>query len=204
MTEKDLSRDSACGPRLKARGDAVEKKVQWPRGRRFLDFRDRTDHAGALGFPGGWSGASPAMGPAPRPCGAIRIVPNYPARAGVWLHAPDNSSGKKKGIEFVERAPKPYVQVVIDDLDIVVHDPEGHYDADHYDRYATFEQARDAALCCNEDVLDEGDYEGEDHKDRLEAMLRLLEAARSFQDLDSQPDYRRLLERIVPAWPAAA
>ena len=70
---------------------------------------------------------------------------------------------------------KPYVQVVIDSVDTVVHDPDGHYDADRYDRYATFEQARDAALCCIEDVLDEGDYEGEDHKARLEATLRLLE-----------------------------
>jgi hypothetical protein len=104
----------------------------------------------------------------------------------------------------MDRVCKPYVQVVIDDLDAVVHDPEGHFNADQYDRHATFEQARDAALCCIEDVLDEGDYEGEDHKDRLESMLRLLEAARSFEDLNSQPDYRRLLERLVPTWPAAA
>jgi hypothetical protein len=104
----------------------------------------------------------------------------------------------------MDRVLKPYVQLVIDDVDTVVYDPEGHYDADRHDRYATFEQARDAALCCIEDVLEEGDYEGEGLGAGLEAMLRLLEAAGSFEDLDSHPDYRRLLERLASAHPAAA
>ncbi len=104
----------------------------------------------------------------------------------------------------MDQAVKPYVRVAIDGVDTVVHDPEIHYDADRYDRYATFEQARDAALCCIEDVLDEGDYEDEGHKAELEAMFGLLEAAPSFEDLESQPDHRRLLERLEPARPAAA
>ena len=101
----------------------------------------------------------------------------------------------------MDPAPKPYVQVVIDGVDTVVHDPEGLYDADRYDRYATFEQARDAALCCIEDVLDEGDYDGDDHKAGLEAMLRPLEAARCMEELEGQLDYRRLLERLVMSRP---
>jgi hypothetical protein len=104
----------------------------------------------------------------------------------------------------MEPAPKPYVQVVIDDVDLVVHDPEGLYDADLYDRYTTFEQARDAALCCIEDVLEEEDYESQGHKTRLEAMLQLLEAAEAFEDLEGRPEYRRLLERHTPARPVAA
>ena len=43
----------------------------------------------------------------------------------------------------------------------MVLDPESHNDAENYDRYATYEQARDAALCCIEDVLEEGDHDGE-------------------------------------------
>lgn len=100
--------------------------------------------------------------------------------------------------------PKPFVQVVIDGVDSVIHDPEGHYDADRYDRYSTFEQARDAALSCIEDVLDEGDYDGEGHKAELLAMLGRLEASSSFEDLESQPGYCRILERLEPVHPVAA
>lgn len=104
----------------------------------------------------------------------------------------------------MDRAPRPYVQVAIDDVDTVVFDREGLYDAEQYDCYSTFDQARDAALSCIEDVLDEGDYDGEPHKAELEAMHTLLEAARSFEDLDAQVEYRRFLERLAPARPFAA
>jgi hypothetical protein len=104
----------------------------------------------------------------------------------------------------MERAAKPYVQVVVDDVDTVVYDPEGHYDADLYDRYASFEQARDAALSCIEDVLEEGDYEGDNHKAGLTTMLGLLEAAQTLEDLADQPEYRQLLKRLTSARPVAA
>src|SRR4051812_22546793 len=107
-------------------------------------------------------------------------------------------------IGAMDRAPRPYVQVAIDDVDTVVFDGDGHYDAEEYDCYATFDQARDAALSCIEDVLDEGDYDGEAHMAGLEAMHTLLEAARSFEDLEGQPEYRRFLERLAPARPFAA
>jgi hypothetical protein len=104
----------------------------------------------------------------------------------------------------MERVTKPYVQVAVDDVDTVVYDPEGRYDADLYDRYSSFEQARDAALSCIEDVLEEGDYEGENHKTGLETMLGLLEAAQILEDLEGQPEYRRLLKRLDLARPVAA
>ena len=99
---------------------------------------------------------------------------------------------------------KPYVHLSINAVDAVAFDPEGHYDADRNDRYATFEQARDAAQSSIELMLDEGDYDGEDHKEELELMLNLLESAASFEDLDSQSEYRCLLDRLVSAVPAAA
>ncbi len=88
----------------------------------------------------------------------------------------------------MDRAPKPYVQVVIDSVDTVIHDAEGVYDADRYDRYATFEQARDAAMSCIEDVLEEGDYDGEGHKAGLESMLGLLEEGATIEDLAGQAE----------------
>lgn len=104
----------------------------------------------------------------------------------------------------MEHDPKPYVQVVIDGVEAIVHDPEGRYDIDQFDRYATFEQARDAALTCIEYALDEADYEDEAHRAGLEAMLGLLERADSFEALDGHPEYRRLIERLTPAWTVAA
>jgi hypothetical protein len=53
-------------------------------------------------------------------------------------------------------------------------------------------------------MLDEADYDGEDHKEELEQMLSLLEAARTFDDLQGQAEYRRLLERLVTGRLAAA
>ena len=56
----------------------------------------------------------------------------------------------------MEQAPKPYVQESPSTtVDIVVFDPEGRYDPEQYDRFVNFEQSRDAALCCIEDVLEE-------------------------------------------------
>src|SRR3954449_9628366 len=96
----------------------------------------------------------------------------------------------------MEPTAKPYVHTSINAVDAVAFDPEGRYDADRHDRYITFEQARDAALTSIELMLDEGDYDGEDHKEELEQMLGLLESARTFDDLDRRSEYRRLLERL--------
>jgi hypothetical protein len=99
----------------------------------------------------------------------------------------------------MEPASKPYVHISINAVDAVAFDPEGHYDADRNDRYSTFGQARDAALTSIEVMLDEGDYDDEDHKTELGTMLGLLEAASSFEDLEGQSEHRRLLERLVSA-----
>jgi hypothetical protein len=104
----------------------------------------------------------------------------------------------------MEPTAKPYVHLSIHAVDAVAFDPEGRHDADRHDRYATFGQARDAALTSIEVMLDEGDHDGEEHKEELEQMLGLLEAASSFEDLEGQSDYRRLLERLVSAVPAPA
>jgi len=99
---------------------------------------------------------------------------------------------------------KSYVHLSINAVDAVAFDPEGRYEADRHDRYATFDQARDAALSSIELMLDEGDHDGDDHKEELEQMLGLLVAASSFEDLEGRPDYRRLLERLVSMVPTAA
>lgn len=99
---------------------------------------------------------------------------------------------------------KPYVHLPIDAVDTVVFDAEGHFDGEHHDRYATFAEARDAALSSIEIMLDEEDYDGEDHREELEQMLRHLESAESFADLETQPPYRRLLKRLAPSRTVAA
>jgi hypothetical protein len=99
---------------------------------------------------------------------------------------------------------KPYVHLTIHAVDAVAFDLEGRYDADRHDRYATFDQARDAALSSIELMLDAGDHDGEDHKEELEKMLGLLESARTFDDLEGQSEYRSLLERLVSGRPALA
>ena len=99
---------------------------------------------------------------------------------------------------------KPYVHLAIDAVDTVVFDGEGHFDGDRYDRYATFAEARDAALSSIEIMLDEEDYDGDDHREELEQMLGHLEASSSFEELGPQPSYRRLLDRLVPTRTAAA
>lgn len=103
-----------------------------------------------------------------------------------------------------ERKSKPFVHMTIDAVDAVVHDPEGLYDPERHDRYATFIEARDAALSSVEVILDEADYDGEDHRVELERMLALLEPAATYDDLARQADYRWFLSRIEPARPHAA
>src|SRR3954463_7766447 len=95
----------------------------------------------------------------------------------------------------MDRDSKPFVHLPIDAVDVVVFDPEGHLDGDCYDRYATFTEARDAALTSIELMLDHGDYDGEDHLAELEAMLGHLESASSFGQLEADPGYRVFVER---------
>lgn len=93
---------------------------------------------------------------------------------------------------------KPFVHVTIDAVDAVVYDADAQYDAEIHDHYATFAEARDAALSCVELLLSEGDYDGDDHREELERMQALLESAESFDHLAAQPGYRWFLDRIEP------
>ena len=93
---------------------------------------------------------------------------------------------------------KPFVHVTIDAVDAVVYDADARYDAEVHDHYATFAEARDAALSCVELLLGEGDYDGEDHRQELERMQTLLETAETFDDLATQPDYCWFLDRLEP------
>jgi hypothetical protein len=104
----------------------------------------------------------------------------------------------------MDRDSKPFVHLPIDAVDTVVFDPEGLYDGDRYDRYATFDEARDAALTCIELMLDHGDYDGEDHLAELEVMLGHLESASSFDQLEADPGYREFVERVGRVRPVAA
>jgi hypothetical protein len=99
---------------------------------------------------------------------------------------------------------KTFVHLPIDAVDVVVFDPECRYDGDRHDRYATFEEARDAALTSIELMLDHGDYDGEDHLAELEAMLGHLESASSFEQLEADSGYREFVERLGTARPVAA
>jgi len=104
----------------------------------------------------------------------------------------------------MEPTVKPYVHHTINAVDAVAFDPDGRFDADRHDRYATFDQARDAALSSIELMLDEGDYDGEDHKEELERMLGLLEAATSFECLEAHPEYQGFLGLLDPTPSLAA
>jgi hypothetical protein len=104
----------------------------------------------------------------------------------------------------MERASKPFVHLPIDAVDTVIYDPEGHYDPEVHDRYATFTEARDAALSSVEVYLDEGDYDGDDHRDELQRMLRVLEAVDTYEELNLQPDYHWFLARLNAARTHAA
>jgi hypothetical protein len=53
-------------------------------------------------------------------------------------------------------------------------------------------------------MLDAADYDGEDHREELERMVRLLEAGSSFAELERQPGYRWFLDRIEAASRVAA
>ncbi len=99
---------------------------------------------------------------------------------------------------------KPYVHLPVDAVDTVVFDAEGHFDGDRYDRYATFTEARDAALSSIEIMLDEQDYDGEDHREELEQMLGALESSSTFEELAAHADYRRFVARLDPALSVAA
>jgi hypothetical protein len=99
---------------------------------------------------------------------------------------------------------KPFVHLPIDAVDTVVFDPEGRFDADRYDRYESFTQARDAALSSIEIMLDEEDYDGQDHREELQRMLGALESAASYQDLESHSDYPWLLKRLDSVQSVAA
>jgi hypothetical protein len=91
---------------------------------------------------------------------------------------------------------KPYVHVGIDAVDAVVCDVEGYYDPEVHDRYESFDTARDAALTSIEAMLDERDYDGEDHREELERMRVMLEAARSYGELEALSGYQWFLRKL--------
>jgi hypothetical protein len=99
---------------------------------------------------------------------------------------------------------KPFVQLAIEEVDTVIQDLEGRYDPEFYDRYETFESARDAALTSIEVMLDEADYDGEDHLEELERMHALLESSPSILDLERQPNYQWFLNRLAAGRSVAA
>jgi hypothetical protein len=104
----------------------------------------------------------------------------------------------------MEHLQKPFVHVPIDAVDSVVFDPEGRFDAEVYDRYPSFDEARDAAMSSIEIMLDEADYDGDDHRAELEQMLHLLDGSSTYEDLTGQRDYQRVIERIDPLIACAA
>ena len=99
---------------------------------------------------------------------------------------------------------KPFVQLAIEEVDTVIYDPEGLYAPDLHDRYETFDAARDAALTSIEVMLDEADYDGEDHRDELERMHALLESSASIFELQRQAGYQWFLDRLVNGQTVAA
>ncbi len=130
--------------------------------------------------------------------------PNQLARPSVPAHAMSITISSSGSADSMQRTPKPYVHLSINSVDLVVFDPQGGYDADRFDRYASFVEARDAALTCIEAMLDEADYEDEAHRSELETMQVLFEAANGFEDLMAQPGYRWFLGRLEPAVSVAA
>jgi hypothetical protein len=104
----------------------------------------------------------------------------------------------------MEHFTKPFVHLTIDAVDSVLFDPEGRFEAENYDRYASFTEARDAALSSIEIMLDEADYDGEDHRDELEQMLGLFNSSSSYDELERHPEYQRVLERLDPVRSFAA
>jgi hypothetical protein len=104
----------------------------------------------------------------------------------------------------MESFAKPFVHVPIDAVDTVVFDPEGRFDPERYDRYDSFDAARDAALSSIEIMLDEEDYDGDDHREELERMLELLESSSTYDDLKRHAAHGWLLAQLDSAQPAAA
>ena len=104
----------------------------------------------------------------------------------------------------MDRLAKPFVHLTIDAVDTVVYDPDGRFDPEQYDHYPTFTEARDAALSSVELILDEGDYDGDDHREELERMLGLLESSETFESLTEQAGYHWFLDRFESARPSAA
>lgn len=98
---------------------------------------------------------------------------------------------------------KPYLHLSVNAVDTVVFDPEGLYDNDRSDRYETFSEARDAALSCVEVILDEEEYDDDQHRDELERMRGLLDNSESFDELRTRPEYAWFLKRLTPANQAA-
>ena len=72
----------------------------------------------------------------------------------------------------------------IDVVNTVVFDPEGRFDGEQYDRYASFTEGRDAALSSIEIMLDEEESDGEDHREELERMLGHLESSSLPEELE--------------------
>src|SRR4051794_19184363 len=105
---------------------------------------------------------------------------------------------------MMDPAEKPFVHIAINAVDTVVLDPEGLYDSDRSDRFATYAEARDAALSCIEVMLHEADYDDDEHRDELELMLGMLETAESFEEIQESPAYQRFLRQLEPAGVAAA
>ncbi len=99
---------------------------------------------------------------------------------------------------------RPFLHLAIDAVDTVVFDPEGCHDNDRSDRFDTYDEARNAALSCVELMLDEEDYDDDDHRQELELMLGILEKASSFADLERCPRYRAFLSRLEAAHRGAA
>ncbi len=99
---------------------------------------------------------------------------------------------------------KPFAQLAINQVDTVIHDPEGRFDPEIHDRYESFESARDAALTSIEVMLDEADYDGDDHKEELERMQGLLESSATIADLQRQSGYQWFLKRLKSARTVAA
>lgn len=101
-------------------------------------------------------------------------------------------------------AVKPFVHLAINAVDTVVFDPEGRIEDERSDRFAEFDEARDAALSCVELMLDEEDYDDEEHRAELTLMLGMLESASSIEDLNSRPEYRDFIGPMEPARRGAA
>ncbi len=99
---------------------------------------------------------------------------------------------------------KPYVHVAVNAVDTVIFDPDGRIQDERSDRFAEFSEARDAALSCVELMLDEEDYDDDEHRAELVLMLGWLESASSIEELASRPEYRAFVKPLDRARRGAA